>query len=93
MAPARAIVVADGWRLRRLMESPEIAANYWRALVPETLEPSQFEWKWIAGLPVLMVGFAGRLQALGDALMAAKPLDIHLLMPTQGGPILSRWRE
>lgn len=92
-APAQGIMVFDGWGWKRYFDA--LHAEYpgaWRALVPDDADPSDFDWTWTAGMPVLIIAWlkAKRLEALGAALGSG---DITLLIPMQHGPILLPWRS
>jgi hypothetical protein len=90
-APAGAIFVFDGWPMRRFAESQ---TEVWRALVPESDDPGQYDWRWVSGFPVLILAASPkRLIALGDALAAAEPSTLDCLLVTPAGPILGPWRK
>ena len=89
-APAKAIFVYDGWRLRWLIaDHPEL----WHVLVPEGEDPAGYDWSWVAGFPMLVLSAKpARAIALGEALAGAKPQTLDLLVAGASGPILMRWR-
>ena len=89
-APARGIFVLDGWRIRKRLQREE---GVWQVLVPEDADPASYDWSWIAGFEVLIIGFAARIPALGAALEAAKPSALDCLILGAHGPLLLPWRS
>jgi len=68
-APANSIVIAGDWKLR---DTAVWWHATWHAVCPPDRDPTEFDWKWVAGFDCLLLARSrSRLAAISGALLSA----------------------